>query len=584
MQEIQDTIDASEKNLDDELNDALSVEDDLDDDLDDALGVDDDLDDVLGDEVETSANPAPKITVPDEKKAHELFDQVDGNASGKLSLAELDKAIIVLYPELNHKAAIMRAYKSADSSGDGFVSRREFSSFLHYIVYYNNLWGLFAVVDHDGDHRLSREEFLKVAPQLELDGDANAVFDQIDSDSGGMILFVELCQYMAKSHLDAATLQQNIEDDNKVQLTTRSAKEVPREEQAPMPEAATKIAVPGKEKALEIFDQIDGNASGKLSLAELDKAIIMMYPDLNHKAAIMRAYKSADSSGDGFVSRREFFSFLHYIVYYNNLWGLFEVFDHDGDHRISREEFLQVAPQLNLGEDANGAFDKMDSDGGGKILFVELCQYMARYKSDWGSEEDDVAAVKQQVEEASIPVATMKHSPQKKSEHEPVPEAVAKIQVPPKEIALDLFDSIDDNASGKLSLAELDKVIVMLYPALNHKPAIMRAYKSSDSSGDGFVSKLEFPMFLQYIVYYNNLWGLFEMIDQDGDHRVSLDEFLEVAPQLELSDDADKVFDMIDSDGGGMILFAELCLYMASSDHGLNTDVVTGRKGGFVAR
>lgn len=582
MQEIQDTIDASEKNLDDELNDALSVEDDL----------DDDLNDVLGDEVETSANPAPKISVPDEKKALELFDQVDENASGKLSLAELDKAIIVLYPELNHKAAIMRAYKSADSSGDGFVSRGEFSSFLHYIVYYNNLWGLFEVFDHDGDHRISREEFLRVAPQLELDGDANAVFDQIDSDGGGMILFVELCQYMARyksdwgsEEDDVAAVKQLVEEASVPVATMRNAPSTPPKEPEPMPEAAANIEVPDKEKALQLFDQIDENASKKLSLAELDKAVIMLYPDLNHKAAIMRAYMSADSSGDGFVSREEFSSFLQYIVYYNNLWSLFAVIDHDGDHRISRDEFRRVAPQLELDGNADETFDVIDSDGGGMILFVELCQYMAKHKADWTLDENGVEEVKERAnKEAAIPVATMKHSPQKKAEHEPVPDAVAKIQVPPKEIALDLFDSIDDNASGKLSLAELDKVIVMLYPALNHKPAIMRAYKSSDSSGDGFVSKLEFPMFLQYIVYYNNLWGLFEMIDHDGDHRVSLDEFLEVAPQLELSDDADKVFDMIDLDGGGMILFAELCLYMASSDHGLNTDVVTGRKGGFVAR
>ena len=92
-----------------------------------------------------------------------LFDQLDENASGKLSLAELDKGVVTLFPEWNNKPAIMAAYKAADRSGNGFVERKEFGYFLRYIVYYNNLWSLFAAMDNDGDRRISRDEFVAAA-------------------------------------------------------------------------------------------------------------------------------------------------------------------------------------------------------------------------------------------------------------------------------------------------------------------------------------------------------------------------------------------------------------------------------------
>ena len=49
------------------------------------------------------------------------------------------------------------------------------------------------------------------------------------------------------------------------------------------------------------------------------------------------------------------------------------------------------------------------------------------------------------------------------------------------------FKKMDNNGNGLLSLAEIDKAVLHLYPSFNHKPALMRAYKSADKSGDGFI-------------------------------------------------------------------------------------------------
>jgi Ca2+-binding EF-hand superfamily protein len=60
-----------------------------------------------------------------------------------------------------------------------------------------------------------------------------------------------------------------------------------------------------------------------------------------------------------------------------------------------------------------------------------------------------------------------------------------------------LFARMDVNGNGYLSLAEIDKGVFELFPRFNCKPALMRAYKAADTSGDGLISPLEFRQLLQ---------------------------------------------------------------------------------------
>jgi len=324
-----------------------------------------------------------------------FFDQMDGNASGKLSLAELDKTIVEVYPDLNNKPAIMRAYKHTDKSGDGFVSRDEFPAFLQFIVYYNNLWSIFSTVDTDGDRRISKEEFASVAPQFakivaKNDGvvDSDVMFESIDRDGKGMILFAELCHYLAdqKWNVDQDMmnelhdiLQDDSDDDDANKGEQQATTKTPPAKAEPKPDAVNKIKIPDDEQAMKMFDRLDENASGKLSLAELDKAVGLLYPHLNSKAAILRAYKSSDASGDGFVMKDEFMSFLQYIVYYNNLWAVFASVDKDSDGRIQKEEVEKSAHLFAVESSIDDLFSSIDENGGGMILFSELCQYLAKH-------------------------------------------------------------------------------------------------------------------------------------------------------------------------------------------------------------
>jgi Ca2+-binding EF-hand superfamily protein len=153
-------------------------------------------------------NKDMSTSVPTKEECAELWSKFDYNGNGMLSLAELDKAVMDLWPVLNHKPAIMRAYKAADqqqqqASGgnvaDGFIQKKEFRFFLTFVHYYNELWTRFSAADADTDRRLSRSEFAEAATALGVEeAEVDQVFDEIDTNRGGVVLFDEFCTWLAK--------------------------------------------------------------------------------------------------------------------------------------------------------------------------------------------------------------------------------------------------------------------------------------------------------------------------------------------------------------------------------------------------
>ena len=144
----------------------------------------------------SSSLPNKPSAAPSTEDCRALWNRLDYNGNGMLSLAELDKGVIELWPDFNNKPAIMRAYKAADNNNDGFVRKNEFRSFLRFIYYYNFLWKRFDELDDDGDRRLTREEFQKAAAAVGID-DPDAVFSEVDKNDGGKVLFDEFCSWMA---------------------------------------------------------------------------------------------------------------------------------------------------------------------------------------------------------------------------------------------------------------------------------------------------------------------------------------------------------------------------------------------------
>ena len=129
-----------------------------------------------------------------------LWRGLDFNGNGIVSLAEIDKWVVERYPLLNSKPALMRAYKKTtlkDGNGDDWVQRIEFIKLLRNIFYFNRIYLVFDTIDTDDDRRIDLEEFRAGFNVLNLQGNADEVFNTIDTNHGGKILFIEFCEWFA---------------------------------------------------------------------------------------------------------------------------------------------------------------------------------------------------------------------------------------------------------------------------------------------------------------------------------------------------------------------------------------------------
>lgn len=131
-----------------------------------------------------------------------------------------------------------------------------------------------------------------------------------------------------------------------------------------------------------------------------------------------------------------------------------------------------------------------------------------------------------------------------------------------------LFQRMDVN-ENMCSLAEIDKFVVELFPTLNHKPALMRAYQlavanGDDKNGDELVHRNDFEKLIQYIVFFNKVWYAFELLDSDSDRRLDFNEFQAGLKKVGLklpNAQARDEFDGMDTNDGGLVLFDEFCTW-----------------------
>jgi len=116
-------------------------------------------------------------------------------------------------------------------------------------------------------------------------------------------------------------------------------------------------------------------------------------------------------------------------------------------------------------------------------------------------------------------------------------------------------------------------MVVEVYPILNHKPALMRAYKMTISKkgggdGDSWVEWKEFKRLLANLFYFNKIFWVFDMVDNDKDRRLNFQEFKQVLTvcgtgMSEMQ--ARQEFQKVDRNGGGIILFDEFCKYFTEA-------------------
>lgn len=338
----------------------------------------------------------------------------------------------------------------------------------------------------------------------------------------------------------------------------------------------------------QMWKKLDYNGNNVVSLAEIDKMVVEQVAGgqwpawLNNKPALMRAYKKTilkDGDGDDWVEKREFHALLLNIFWFNKLWQIFDAVDGD-DRRMDINEFTAGLSRLGLNispSDAQAEFQKIDTNGGGQVLFVEFCAYVRKRVNPDCKPNFDKDIISG--ERAGVHMrkslghkATHTHTVQKKSlaKFDQL-EGQFKALMGSKKKLKDLWHRIDFNGNNIVSLAEIDKLAVEAYPLLNHKPALMRAYKatikSQSANGDDWVQKKEFKMLLGNLIYFNKLFWLFDNSDGDKDRRLNEKEFKSclVALGEKMSDhQASMEFRQCDKNGGGIVLFDEFCKYIVS--------------------
>ena len=144
------------------------------------------------------------------------WNYFDMNGNGYLSLAEVDKGMrdVIKLPILFQlKPVLMRAFQAAKTKvkaktkyGDDYVTKGEYRFLLKYLRQYYEYWVAFDRIDTNDDRRVSYEEFMQAIPELErwnIDmSDPRAQWRQCDQDGGGMVLFIEFCDWAIKKNLD----------------------------------------------------------------------------------------------------------------------------------------------------------------------------------------------------------------------------------------------------------------------------------------------------------------------------------------------------------------------------------------------
>jgi len=347
------------------------------------------------------------------------------------------------------------------------------------------------------------------------------------------------------------------------------------------------IGIIEKSDLKKLWRRLDYNGNNVVSLAEIDKMVVELVAGgtwpawLNNKPALMRAYKKTilkDGDGDDWVEKHEFHALLLNIFWFNKLWQIFQsIAGVDGDRRMDLGEFTNGLGQLGLNlnpQEAREEFQKIDTNHGGQVLFVEFCAYVRKRVNPDANPQFDADIISGEkcgkvLRKSGGHKVTNSHFVTKKcfKDFDEL-EKVIKATMKDKKKLHGLWNQIDFNGDNIVSLAEIDKLCVEKYPLLNHKPALMRAYKATihgkDANHDDWVNKHEFKSLLANLFYFNKIFWVYDQVDADKDRRMNFQEFKQClavcgCPMSEAQ--ARQEFHQVDKNGGGIVLFDEFCKY-----------------------
>jgi len=557
----------------------------------------------------------------DVNQRNEMFDGVDQNGSGQLSLAEIELGILNFIGEeiFLMKPAIKEAFKAArgvsgdDGEDEYYVDRKEFRLLMVNIRRYIELYAAFDTIDSGDDDRVNYEEFQKAIPLLEewevkVD-DPEAAFDAIDGNDGGQILFNEFARWAISQNLDfdddletgnatanAVSISDGREkEDISEPEETDNQRSIDEDEEFDLTKYLDKLPVArdheSTQKRKELFDNMDTSANGQLSLAEIELGVLSYVGSeiMQMKPAIRMAYKASrgvDPKDDKyeacFVDFAEFRILLVNMRRYLELYAAFDGIDNGDDGRINFEEFSTGLGMLEdwgvKVEDPEAEFDTIDGNDGGQVLFNEFSAWALNKGLDYDSDADegDAKAVAKEISIDKDEEEEEVEKVEKKITYEKVDFSGIAKRLPvgrdddSSEERAKMFRSMDVSGNNNLSLAEIDLGILNYLGEDFHemKPAVKMAYKAAravDSNdpddNDSFVEFSEFRILLVNLRRYFELYAAFDAMDTENDNRINLNEFTTAVPIVNewgiSVENPEETFNLIDQNGGGQVLFGE---------------------------
>ena len=178
----------------------------------------------------------------------------------------------------------------------------------------------------------------KITPSVVSDADLKKVFEFVDTDGNGSISAEELNAYVQSGPGEGL---QEWRQEKAVEKAKVNAKQ-----SVVAGLAQSHVCALDEREVSALWSRYDGNGTGKMSLAELDKGLKEHPPagweGMYHKKSIALAMKIADVDWSGYIRRAEFDLLLRCVVYFRALWDIFDSSDVDGDHRLELWEFKQV--------------------------------------------------------------------------------------------------------------------------------------------------------------------------------------------------------------------------------------------------
>ena len=157
-----------------------------------------------------------KKTAEDRAKRRQLWNSIDMNKNGYVSLAEFDRGVrdVLNLPQIfSLKKVLIRSYnasknkiKAKSKYSNDYVEWLEFRILLVYLRQYFEYYIMFCRIDTSDDFKVDINEFKKAVPTLAKWGvkitDPKAEFKKIDTNNSGSIMFDEFCEYAIKKNLD----------------------------------------------------------------------------------------------------------------------------------------------------------------------------------------------------------------------------------------------------------------------------------------------------------------------------------------------------------------------------------------------